>query len=606
LAAFIAGDAVGTDACGGAEALFAGAEGGKDGEPFLPWLEEQLAPDSSSNTAKQQQMALGEVMTDLPVVAIGGNSTAVPPAGSMEVAPSSRGRSWEGEDLYPVLSGLLMSLATPPVHLSFLAFVALVPLFAYLDKRLTFARTTRAGILAGAVYFGVSLSWLVAVGKFSWLAFPGYAIIVAFHILNFFFFIIPVVALKHYLSLPFAATAPFAWVACERLRGYGDLAFPWTNFGYSLTKFPFFLQFADLVGIYGVSFWLVVLNVILFEAIRSGSGSVQRRKYVTLWLALFGSVNLYNAVRWFQGAGPVTGHLNVALVQPNIPQRLKWNDRYSREILKKTFALNAATTRDFPDLVVWPETAIPYYVDENHSFHLTEMGQLPPGREDFLVGLLDSSTKSNGEPRFYNAAALFDSHGNMLQRYKKIYLVPVSERYPFRRLIGFTRSFFNIQDISYGAMDSGDERTVFTLPHAKFSVMICYESAFPQLSRTFRLRGANFLVNITNDAWFGKSFAPYQHAAFLVLRAIENRTAVVRCGNTGISGFLDPLGRWQQKTALFTEAIIGETIPLTNRLTFYTHFGDLIVYISYGVLGLFLLMAVRKKRFKGIAKRRAE
>jgi apolipoprotein N-acyltransferase len=144
-------------------------------------------------------------------------------------------------------------------------------------------------------------------------------------------------------------------------------------------------------------------------------------------------------------------------------------------------------------------------------------------------------------------------------------------------------------------MDPGTEFTVFEIPGAKFSIMICYESVYPQLSRQFRLAGANFLVNITNDAWFGHSFAPYQHASFLVLRAIENRTAIVRCGNTGISGFVDPLGRWQQKTAIFTETIISQKVPITGTLTFYTRYGDLVVYVSYAVLGLFFLAALKKK-----------
>jgi apolipoprotein N-acyltransferase len=362
-----------------------------------------------------------------------------------------------------------------------------------------------------------------------------------------------------------------------------------------------------VVGIYGVSFWLVTLSVLLFEAIRVRHQPTQLRKYVMLWLVVFGGVNLYNAVRWMHGVGPVSGHVNVAVIQPNIPQRIKWDDHYGREILKKTFALNAAATQDSTDLVVWPETAIPYYIDESHTFSLDEMGQLPPAKARFLAGLLDTSTDSEGTTRFYNAAAMFDSRGTMLQRYKKIYLVPATEKYPFRSILGFTRPFFNIQDIRYGAMDSGYDPTVFTLPGgAKFSVMICYESAFPQLSREFRLRGANFLVNITNDAWFGRSFAPYQHASFLVFRAIENRTAIVRCGNTGISGFLDPLGRWQQKTSLFTEAVIAESIPLTERLTFYTRFGDLIVYISYGVLGVYLLIAVAKRYSAAIGRWRTQ
>jgi apolipoprotein N-acyltransferase len=518
--------------------------------------------------------------------------------------PLSKTQPWSAEDLYPACSGLVLALAFPPINFSFLAFVALLPLFLYLDKPLTFARTVRGGVLFSVIFFGINLSWLNTVGTFSWLAFPGYVVALAMHIANFFCFLVPVVVLRNYLSLPFLATAPFVWVVSERLRGYGDLAFPWTNLGDSLTRFPFFLQFADVVGVYGVSFWIVTLNVLVFEAIRTRHQPAQWRKFVLLWLATFGAVNLYNAVRWSRGIGPTTGSINVSLLQPNIPQRIKWDDRYGREILKKTFALNEAATQNSTDLVVWPETAVPYYIDESRPFRLTDMGQLPHTNADFLVGLLDSSRGSGGEPRFYNAAALFNSNGDKLQRYKKIYLVPGSEKYPFRSVVGFTRPLFNIQDIVYGSMDSGDDPTVFVLPHAKFSVMICYESAFPQLCREFRLKGAQFLVNITNDAWFGRSFAAYQHASFLVLRAIENRTAIVRCGNTGISGFIDPLGRWQQKTALFTEAVIAESVPLTNRPTFYTRFGDLIVDISYGVLGIFLLMVLRKKYSTAIAKRR--
>ena len=525
----------------------------------------------------------------------GQDATSSVNASSRSTASGAQADLWSAEDLYPALAGLLMALSFPPINLSFLAFVALVPLFHYLDRPATFTRTVRAGVLCSIVYFGVELSWVNAMGTFSWLAFPGYLVILLGHVPNFFFFVIPIVVLRNYFSTPFLYSAPFAWVICERLRCYGDLSFPWCTFGYSLTRFPFLLQFADLTGIYGVSFWLVVLNVLLFEAMRARGQPAKLRKHVIAWVFVFGSVNLYNAFRWFKGIDPPSGQLTVAVVQPNIPQRLKWDDRYSRQVLEKIFALNAAAVESSADLVVWPETAIPYYVDENRPFHLAEMGELPEGKAQILTGLLDSRADSRGRTRFYNAAALFDSHGTMLERYKKIYLVPGSERYPFRRLLGFTRSFFKIQDISYGAMDPGRDATVFTLPRARFSVMICYESAFPELSRTFRLRGSNFLVNITNDAWFGGSFAPYQHASFLVLRAIENRTAIVRCGNTGISGFLDPLGRWQQKTELNTEAILAGTIPLTDQLTFYTRFGDLIVYVSYAALGLFLFIALKKK-----------
>lgn len=533
------------------------------------------------------------------------NATSSPASRSRTQAPGFKSNSWSLEDLYPILTGLLMALSIPPMNLSFLAMIALVPLFLYLDQPFTFKRAVRAGLLTGTLYFGIGISWLNAVGTFSWLAFPAYVLGVLLHVANFFFFVLAVVGLKNYLSWSFLYTAPFAWVACERLRGYGDVAFPWTPFGYALTHFPFLLQFADIVGIYGVSFWLVLLNVLLFEAIRVRGQPARWGKYAISWLLVFGCVNLYNAVRWFRGVGPPSGYVQVAVVQPNVPQRIKWDERYSRQILKKLFALNATATLKSTELVVWPETAIPYYIDESRPFNLTEMGELPQENARILTGLLFSSRDGEGRTHFYNGAALFDPHGVMLSRYRKIYLVPGSELYPFRRLLGFTRSFFNIQDISYGAMDPGDESTVFTLPEAKFSVMICYESAFPQLSRAFRLAGSNFLVNITNDAWFGRSFAPYQHASFLVVRAIESRAAIVRCGNTGISGFIDPLGRWQQKTTLDTGAILVGKIPLTQRLTLYTRLGDVIVYISYAVLGLLLVLVLKKRYSVSLHERKA-
>lgn len=488
-----------------------------------------------------------------------------------------------------------MALSFSPFDLSFLSFFALVPLLLYLDKPPASTRIIRGGAITATVFFGIHLSWLNAVGPFSWLAFPGYLAILFCHVCNFFFFVLSVVIVRNYLSIPFLYSAPFAWVVCERLRAYGDLAFPWSAFGYALTRFPFFLQFADLVGIYGVSFWLVAVNVLVFQAVKNYPTPTKFRSYLLLWLVVFGTVNLYNGFRWFRGIDRSSGYLEASVIQPNIPQRIKWDDRYSREILRKIFALNAAAARDAPQLIVWPETAIPYYIDERHKFTLTEMGELPPGNSYLLTGLLSSAYGSDGLPHFYNSAALFGPQGEMLERYKKIYLVGGSEKYPFREVVGFTRTFFPIQDITYGAMESGQDLIVFSIPGAKFSALICYESAFPQLARAFRLRGSDFFVNITNDAWFGKSLAPYQHASFLVLRAIENRAAVVRCANTGISGFIDPLGRWVQRTDLFTERIVSETIPLTQTLTFYTRFGDLIVYLSYGVMGAFAIAALLKK-----------
>ena len=184
---------------------------------------------------------------------------------------------WGLDELYPFASGVLLALSLPPFHLSFLALVALVPLFLYLDHPVTVKRIVRAGVITAVVYFGINLNWLIVVGRFSWLIYPGYATILFIYTCNFFVFVLTVVIAKVYLSIDFLYTAPFAWVISERLRAYGDMAFPWSTFGYSLTSFPFFLQFADLVGIYGVSFVLVLLNVLLFHSLKD-------RRYIVAWL----------------------------------------------------------------------------------------------------------------------------------------------------------------------------------------------------------------------------------------------------------------------------------------------------------------------------------
>ena len=492
------------------------------------------------------------------------------------------------DELYPLASGILLALSLPPINLSFLALVALVPLFAYLDRNLTAGRIIRGGIITSVVYFGINLNWLIYVGRFSWLIYPGYATILFIYTCNFFVFILAVVLARTYLSIDFVYTAPFAWVVSERLRGYGDIAFPWSTFGYSLTAFPFFLQFADVVGVYGVSFVLVLLNVLLFRAIRD-------RRYAVAWVLLFCAVNAYNAFRWFWGPGAPAGYINVAVIQPNVPQRLKWDAAYSLQIVKKLFAMQQRALQTHPNLVVWPETAIPFYIDERRPFALTEMDKLPAQNSYIVTGTLNVGYSDGGLAHFYNTAVLFDPRGEMLGRYKKIYLVPGSEAFPFRRVIGFTRTFFSIQRITYGAMESGKDTTVFSIPGARFSILICYESAYPQLCRAFRLRGGEFLVNVTNDAWFGRSFGPYQHAAFLVMRAVENRVAIVRSANTGISGFVDPMGNWVQKSGIFSEAILSARVPLMRRLTFYTRYGDVIVYVSYAVIGILAIKAIVKK-----------
>src|SRR5947207_15645697 len=204
-------------------------------------------------------------MADSSPVTAKPDSTAPSVAPSIFTASVVKRQSWSREDLLPALSGLMLGLAFAPTNLVILAFIGLLPLLIYLDGPITVTRIVRASFIFPFVLYGFTLNWLAGMAGFSWLAVPGYLIIVFVYSCGFFVFTLPVVLLKKYLRLPFIATAPFAWVVCERLRGYGDLAFPWSDLGCSLTRFPFLVQFADLVRVFGVPFWLIVLNVLAFE-----------------------------------------------------------------------------------------------------------------------------------------------------------------------------------------------------------------------------------------------------------------------------------------------------------------------------------------------------
>src|SRR5262249_1641581 len=259
----------------------------------------------------------------------------------------------------PALAGLMFGLAFEPVNFVPLAFVGLVPLLIYLDGLATISRIVRASFIFPIACYGFTLNWLAGMVGFSWLSWAGYIPIIFVYCCGFFVFTLSVVLLKKYLSLPFIATAPFAWVACERLRGYGDLAFPWSNLGCALTRFPFLLQFADIVGVFGVSFWLIVLNVLVFELLKAWHEQRPIRSYAASWVIVFGIVIAYDALRWFGPVAQPRGYKEISVIQPNIPQKIKWDERYSRQILDHVFAMNAAATMPSTDLVVWPETAIP-------------------------------------------------------------------------------------------------------------------------------------------------------------------------------------------------------------------------------------------------------
>jgi len=223
-----------------------------------------------------------------------------------------------------------------------------------------------------------------------------------------------------------------------------------------------------------------------------------------------------------------------------------------------------------PDLIVWPETALPFYF--LHDDALTEqMVELVRGcKAHFLVGSPSFQTGGRGT-RYYNSSYLIDPSGNVLGKYDKVHLVPYGEYVPLKRFLPFLGKLVE----AVGDFEPGKQGQVLSLNGKKIGVLICFEVIFPELARAMCRNGAQLLVTITNDAWFGTSSAPYQHLSMVVFRAVETHLAVARAANTGISAYIDPVGRVLDATPLFEEAVRVRHLHIMDQETFYARYGDL-------------------------------
>jgi apolipoprotein N-acyltransferase len=272
---------------------------------------------------------------------------------------------------------------------------------------------------------------------------------------------------------------------------------------------------------------------------------------------------------------PDRADLTVALLQGNIAQDLKWDDAAREAIFSnyRHLTIEAAADAEI-DLIIWPEAATPFFFANDRVFQLRQLQLAQEAGHPLLFGS-PTYVQVGGQDIMYNSAFLVGPDATVLGRYDKIHLVPFGEYIPLRRLLFFLDKLV----VGIGDFRSGEAYTVMAIPPGRFAVLICFEAIFPDLVRHFVRHGAQFLVNITNDAWFGHSPASYQHISMVVLRAVENRLPIVRAANTGISAVIDATGRLSQQTDLFVRTWVKARItPGGGGTTFYTRWGDLFAY----------------------------
>jgi len=504
-----------------------------------------------------------------------------------------------------LLSAILLILSFPRLELSALAWFSFIPFFWALDG-VHPRGAIFLGYLTGVIFFAGTLYWFIHV------TLPGAILLVLYLAVYFALF-----ALVYILWSPRKIKAglepsdspptrergiqerlfllPAAWVALEFIRGHLMTGFGWVSLGHSQYKNLGLIQIADLTGMYGVSYIVMMANVFFKELLDfRGNNSPLKKKeikvsaFIVFCLLIGSQVYSFFQLRDLERPPKI----KVAVVQANIPQSMKWNPAFHDSIMERQVILTREAAKERPELVIWPETSFPGYVWESPELFQGLKSFVAGIKIPLLFGLVVRDSSQDSED-YFNSAMLISSHGEVLKRYDKLHLVPFGEYIPLRNVFPFLSGIVPIGDFTAGkkytlfpaSVPIGDRDSV---PTHFLNILICFEDTIAELSREFALQGSNLFVNITNDAWFLDTNAPFLHLQASVFRTIENRRGLIRAANTGVSCFINRHGeifdfvhdRHHRKT--YVPGFAVQEIPLNTVQTFYTKYGDIFTYLCFG------------------------
>ncbi len=533
--------------------------------------------------------------------------------------------------VFALISGSLLFCSFPPLGSSESAWFAIIPLLC-IAKYSSAGSSFRWGFATGLLFWLASISWLLRLVCFGGPVIPvgvGWILLSAYCALYMGAFLAVVSMLFHeregtlWNNLGLIIVIPMVWVGFEYLRSVLITGFPWNALGISQYRNLAVIQVAEWGGVYAVSAVIMVMNTALaltgFTFIPSG-GRRKARVHVELMAGL-----LICALCWIYGAGkakalasePVTSQTaTITAIQPNIAQDVKWDENAVMDIYRELKSLTELALTQKPDLIIWPETAVPCAVETDPATmefvqYFACMGS------SLLVGSMEverDAETNTSKTLYYNSSFLFDTTGKIVDRYRKQHLVVFGEYVPLDKVFPFLQ---NLVPIGVSC-SSGKKETVFDLEiggqsadekagSLKFSVLICFEDIIASLARAAVKSGARLIVNQTNDAWFDGSWAAIQHMSHCVFRCVENRIGAVRCANTGVTCFIDRTGlidmttrdilarKETSLTRCRTEVmgVQGADMPLT----FYTKYGDIPFALPCGIMAiLWTLMVILKNR----------
>jgi apolipoprotein N-acyltransferase len=495
--------------------------------------------------------------------------------------------------LLSAASGVLLTAGFPRPEMYYVSWLAFVPLFIALRNKSS-KQAFALGYVCGVVHFATTLHWIrYVLYHYGGLHFA-VAILVLLLLCSYLAVYPAVFAFvaqrweKHPLLWVFGL--PGLWVTLEWIRAHAVTGFPWTSLGYSQTPINVLIQMADITGVYGVS-WLVVLgSTAVFGCMRrprSWAG------LVVFAISMVGAVSYgawrVDVVRGLQNsASPWT----VAVLQGNIDQSLKWDKTFQQETLRryKELARTALEESPRPELLVWPETSVPFFygVEEALTAQVNETV-----REMGVPELFGSPAMTfvDGKPRMQNRAYLVDETGKVLGGYAKRHLVPFGEYVPLKKLLFFVHRLVE----AAGDFAPGNNQPLLELGGQRIGALICYEGIFAELARSSVLQGATSLVNITNDAWYGRTGAPYQHMQMARWRAVEFRVPLIRAANTGVSTIVDATGALCGTIPLDDSGYLSCTIRPFRTLTLYARWGDAFAWICFLTTLCAILYSARER-----------
>lgn len=529
------------------------------------------------------------------------------------------------------LSGLMLTASFSPINLDWMAWISLLPLLISIEGK-SRSDAFKIGLIAGIFHYLTLIYWIVTVisryGNISLGLSLSALLLLSFYLsLYMAFFALLVVNVKK--SSLYSFWGACIWVALEYARSHIMTGFPWCLLGYSqFSRLPL-IQISDITGVYGLSFVIVWVNFVIYNLVfltikktistyttvhkpqatifdhkkhngqqKTDPPRSQRRRFsetavlsefrksgrwwaengyaariiaieIILTSLVIGFILFYGHNNLKENTKNNGKDLRVVIVQGNIDQSIKWDLDFQEKTVSIYRKLSIESADFEPQLIIWPETALPYYFQDTSQL----------SKEVFEVAKITNSNILFGSPGYvkhkdtmvyYNRAYIISAN-KVFDYYDKVHLVPFGEYVPLKKYIPFVHRVVP----AAGDFSGGREVKPLHSPDLTIGSLICFEAIFPDISRKLAIKGAELLVNLTNDAWFGRTSAPYQHLSMAVFRCVENGLPMVRAANTGISAFILANGKIVNKSELFVRGTLQREIQLKQKKTFYSQLGDI-------------------------------